>query len=140
MRYLGNAFSLGMLDIEEVVDLRVRPLKDIEEVKFWLWQTEWQSGVGHTDTAMLLSEMLGAHVSVNRVSLSLNRGDELLVAQYTGPRLPEGATTLPAGAKIRWYVIGFGPDGRCESCGLSDEVYRVCSHRCLYDLPKSGGE
>jgi hypothetical protein len=29
----------------------------------------------------------------------------MLVAQYTGPRLPEGATTLPPGAKIRFILV-----------------------------------
>jgi hypothetical protein len=37
--------------------------------------------------------------------VSLVPGDRVLVGQYSGTRLPEGATTLPEGATIRWLVV-----------------------------------
>jgi len=106
MLYLANAFSLGMLDcLSETgeVNLNVQSIT-IEDAKGFLNGT-WESCVGHADTALLLSEMLGAKVEMRRVSTSLEVGDRLVVAQYNGPRLPEGATSLPEGAKIRWMIV-----------------------------------
>lgn len=31
--------------------------------------------------------------------------DAALIGQYIGPRLPEGATELPAGATIEWWLV-----------------------------------
>jgi hypothetical protein len=64
-----------------------------------------ESVVGHEDTAGLFSELLGRFVAFNRASTSLAVGDELFVGQYNGPRLPEGATSLPPGATIRWFHV-----------------------------------
>jgi Domain of unknown function (DUF1874) len=101
--YLGNAFSLGMLDMPEGADISVRRCEatDVDEKAV--------SIVGHADTAQLLSAILGREVKVNRVSTTLLHGDELFVAQYNGPRLPEGATSLPEGAKIRWFRVAINP-------------------------------
>ena len=63
------------------------------------------SAVGHADTARLIASQLGLEVEVNRTSISLEPGDSLVVAQYTGPRLPEGATALPPGAEIRYFLV-----------------------------------
>lgn len=64
-----------------------------------------ESAVGHADTANVFASVLGVDVPVNRVSVMLTRGQTALVGQYSGPRLPEGATTLPEGATIRWMVV-----------------------------------
>jgi hypothetical protein len=40
-----------------------------------------------------------------RKYMSEEIGEGVLVAQYRGPRLPEGATELPEGATIEWYVV-----------------------------------
>ena len=50
--------------------------------------------IGHQSTAQLLG------MEANRVSLQAGAGATLVVAQYDGPRLDEGATQLPEGAKI----------------------------------------
>lgn len=47
-------------------------------------------------------------VPVNRASYTLVPGEKLLVAQYKGPRLPEGATKLPEGATIEFYLVLLG--------------------------------
>lgn len=59
---------------------------------------EWVSGVGHADTAAVFSSELGLPVECNRMSVTLQPGDRVLVGQYTGPRLPEGAT-------IQWWLV-----------------------------------
>lgn len=106
-RYIGNAFSLGMLDCaaSNTIELTVMQVR-LEVARLMYGEgTEYESCVGHADTALLLSEMLGSPVDMRRVTTSLAVGDELLIAQYTGPRLPQGATSLPEGAKIRWFYV-----------------------------------
>jgi hypothetical protein len=114
MRYIGNALSLGMLDFVEQTPalLRVESLT-LEQAREWIMKDvlqvdPWESCVGHADTALLLSALLRTEIPLRRVSTSLQQGDELLVAQYNGPRLPEGATSLPDGARIRWMLVFIG--------------------------------
>ena len=52
-----------------------------------------------------MENALGIPVPVNRKSIKLGSGDILLVGQYVGPRLPEGATELPENATIEWWAI-----------------------------------
>ncbi len=66
------------------------------------------SAVGHLDTARLFSTLLDVPVDCNRATLSLVPGDILILGQYTGPRLPEGATSLPEGARVRWIKVRVG--------------------------------
>jgi len=66
----------------------------------------WTSAIGHKDTAAVVSGLLGQEIKENRLNVKLSDSrDSLLVAQYNGPRLPEGSTTLPAGAEIQFYWI-----------------------------------
>ena len=90
MNYLLNAFSLQMLS-ESNVDLEVREVKTLPE--------NLTSAVGHQDTANVLG------VQYNRMNVVLNRGDVAYVAQLTGGRLPEGATTLPEGFTFRYFRV-----------------------------------
>lgn len=105
MKYIGNAFSIGMLDMPDA-RLKVTQITP-EEVRRALVDFEgpWKSCVGHEDTARLFSEQLNLKIEKRRESTSLQIGDDLFVGQYNGPRLPEGATSLPEGAKIRWYRV-----------------------------------
>lgn len=64
-----------------------------------------ESAVGHTDTAAVFASQLGMPVPTNRATVSLKKGDTVVVGQYRGPRLPEGATTLPEGATIQWLRV-----------------------------------
>jgi hypothetical protein len=63
------------------------------------------STVGHEGTAKLFSSILDTEIKTNRVSLEIQPGDLLIVGQYSGPRLEEGAMSLPEGAKIKWMLI-----------------------------------
>jgi hypothetical protein len=106
MNYIGNALSLGMLDCLSSGDLNLHvSLISIDQAKDWLHSNEWTSCVGHVDTAALLTSLLGCDIPAQRTSTSLEIGDQLLVAQYNGPRLPEGAVTLPDSAKIRYILV-----------------------------------
>lgn len=103
MIFLGNAFSLQMLNIEKEVKVNIKPLSK-EEFKSELGE-EFVSAVGHADTAQVLSEELQVEVPMNRVFVSLGKDDTLLVAQLIGGRLPEGAITLPEGFEFKYFKV-----------------------------------
>jgi hypothetical protein len=63
------------------------------------------SAVGHADTAAVFSSLLGVPVPMERRTVTLQPGETALVGQYSGPRLPEGATTLPEEATITWLLV-----------------------------------
>ena len=94
--FIANAFSLSMVEAADLPRVRfescARPERTIANGRF-------VSAVGHADTAALLG------VPCNRVSVKLAQfGDWLYIAQYKGPRLPEGTTTLPEGASFDWVI------------------------------------
>jgi hypothetical protein len=109
MIYLTNAFSLNMLSSD--VDIAVRSVS-VEEARDLADGAT--SAVGHADTARIFAGLLGRDVEAARTTLRLSPGDRVLVGQYSGPRLPEGATALPEGATIAWFacLIEAPPDSR----------------------------
>lgn len=96
---LLNAFSLNMFDPSSSFPI-FREMQ-VNEVK----ACQIESAIGHADTAKVLSGILEMDIPVNRATVSLAEGDSAIVAQYIGPRLPEGATTLPEGARIKFYHL-----------------------------------
>ena len=115
--YICNAFSLSMLDRETQARFARDPLggprtpRPVEDVAEWFvaWRSHSEieviSAVGHADTAAIFSSILFYPVKVNRVSVKLDIDSKALIGQYIGPRLPEGATELPEGARIEWWFI-----------------------------------
>lgn len=118
--YIGNAFSLSMLDRE----IQKNPARDAAHpnpripriprpvdnpagllADYVAAGCGVVSVVGHADTAAVFAAALGRPVTVNRTSIKLGKDEKLLVGQYIGPRLPEGATTLPDGATIEWWLV-----------------------------------
>lgn len=63
------------------------------------------SFIGHEDTARVLSGILGVNVPFRRAFGTLTPGEPVLVAQVTGGRLPEGATTLPEGVSLQFWLV-----------------------------------
>jgi len=100
---LLNAFSLSMVEYPATV--RVSDLGSVVDVLRDKSPEGFDSYVGHAETAALFSRLLNEEVAVNRVSVKLARGETALVGQYAGPRLAEGATSLPEGATIRWLLV-----------------------------------
>ncbi len=96
-----NAFSLNMITAFPV-SVQVSELS-LEEAKALVPQCE--SAVGHIDTANVFGSVLGFTVPMNRVTVTLSKGESALVGQYRGPRLEEGTTELPAGATIQWLLV-----------------------------------
>ena len=103
MAYLTNAFSLNMLlSFDAVIKTQEISAEAAAEI---VRNDGLISAVGHQDTAAVFSSVLGTHVSMSRITVSLAKGDVILVGQYSGIRLPEGATTLPPGSQIRWVLV-----------------------------------
>lgn len=64
-----------------------------------------RSALGHADLAGLVSRLLAYPLAPDRTSVTLAAGDRALVCQYRGPRLAEGTTRLPDGARLDWYWL-----------------------------------
>ena len=98
-----NSFSLNMIEREKKgVQIKADPitLSQAREIA----GLGAESAVGHADTAKIFSSLLGVEIPAERKTLSIKNGS-VLVGQYTGPRLPEGATELPEGAEINWWIV-----------------------------------
>lgn len=94
MIYVANAFSLGMIAPEHLPRVRM-----VATVRPALAGLEWNSCVGHADTAAVLG------VPMARVTVRMAPGDTMFVAQLIGPRLPEGSTVLPPGSSFEWVKV-----------------------------------
>lgn len=106
MRYVSNAFSLNMIASSCTVSVSVFG-NNIDAARFYMDRPPCAptSIVGHEDTARIFSDLIGEEIAFNRASVTLQPGDEVLVGQYRGPRLPEGTSKLPEGSSIEWIVI-----------------------------------
>ena len=88
-KFLLNAFSLQMLEGDATVKFT-----EVDSLPAGL-----TSAVGHQDTARVLG------VEMNRVNVTLKKGDIAFVAQLQGGRLPEGATSLPEGFTFKFIRV-----------------------------------
>ena len=88
--YLLNAFSLQMIN-EFPTNVK---FEEVDTIPNGL-----VSAIGHQDTANVLG------VPMNRVNVSLSKGDVAYIAQLQGGRLPEGATTLPNGFTFKFIKV-----------------------------------
>ena len=109
MKYISNAFSLNMLSSEDFSLIRVKEVAPSEIPH------DVESVIGHKDTASVVSNIVGFETPFNRANLVMDCDDVLYVAQYKGPRLPEGATRLPEGASINFLEVTMKPKG-CSGC------------------------
>lgn len=103
---IANAFSLNMLDIVDYMNLRIEKVDPVAFIQ--QNQGPIENFIGHPDTDRVVRDSLARWVAIpegKRGNLKLLHGESLLIAQYIGPRLPEGATTLPEGATIDWFAV-----------------------------------
>lgn len=87
--YLLNAFSLQMVETPCTASFT-----EVDSLPSGL-----TSAIGHQDTANVLG------VEMNRINVSLKKGDVAYVAQLVGGRLPEGSTTLPSGFSFKYIKV-----------------------------------
>ena len=109
--YIGNAFALSMLRGDGILRYQ---RASVEQVRLWVAQVRPISYMGHADIARIVSTQLGVEIPVNRVNISLRPGDNVIVAQYMGPRLQEGTTELPDGARIEYFLVALSV--QAEEC------------------------
>jgi hypothetical protein len=132
--YILNAKSINMNGGKATMTVDI-PITQ-EEAKLIAASGEIKSLIGHADTARVITNILGQEVPANRGNFTWSQvkpEDRVIVAQYTGPRLPEGATTLPEGASITfWKVKAFQKEeileringfSWCEH-GTTDNIWR----------------
>lgn len=94
--YLANAFSLSMIAkfiSEFYYTLLYIEELTLEKVKGIIARHKEMgtlvSAIGHESTAKVLSELLETEIPANRIAVSLNKGDGLIVFQLL-ERLPPG--------------------------------------------------
>jgi hypothetical protein len=104
MLYVTNAFSINMLPQTSFCVVEFHKLTT-EEARKILTSNPFHSYIGHSDLANIASQILGVQLEVNRETLTLQKSDWAIVVQYRGPRLPEGATQLPEGAQIEFWLV-----------------------------------
>lgn len=102
---LTNAFSINMFP--DLVGRVVRFTPMSTEMASDLVQeaaslNDLFGAIGHQDTATIVNGLLGIEIVHSRATVKFSPRDTLVVAQYTGPRLPEGTTTLPEGAAVNF--------------------------------------
>lgn len=107
--YITNAFSLNMLPERKFGERKLQLVGPMTPgaIKVYINSLgiTLESAIGHADTAAVVSADLGIQLAVNRIDVKLDEPGGIVVAQYTGPRLPEGATKLPEGATLRYWLI-----------------------------------
>jgi Domain of unknown function (DUF1874) len=125
-----NAFSLNMMSAL-VADIKMIQITPAEAKDFL--DVGVESCVGHADTAAVFSQQLGVEIPVARVTVDLTSNETIIVGQYSGPRLPEGATALPEGAAIKWFMIHVKfPDvrsGRAEELAMGQALQAWITHQ-----------
>ena len=100
---LFNAFSIQMISSLEEASVSFKKIS-VGQAKNLL-AGEVESYIGHADTAVVISDMLGMNVPAQRRFGSLVPGETAIVAQVVGGRLPEGCTTLPDGFSIQFFQV-----------------------------------
>ena len=61
----------------------------VVQARKWLNAMQFVSAIGHQDSARLLSDLLNVDISVNRIQITMQPGDEALVLRLL-KRPPEG--------------------------------------------------
>ena len=92
--FLLNAFSLQMLEGDATVRF-----SEVSRDEVFSTGHRLVSAIGHQDTANVLG------VEMNRINITLKKGDVAFVAQLQGGRLPEGSTTLPEGFTFKFIKV-----------------------------------
>ncbi len=138
---LVNSFSLNMLeDLACTIDISA-PFKGL------LCLDSFYNGglctlvnaIGHASTDALvrgIADLDGVTLPKGeRMTVKLDGTELVLVAQYSGPRLEEGTTVLPEGAKVEFRWVSFNTtyikpettrSKEGSSCGYCDSENREC--------------
>lgn len=100
--FLTNALSLNMIVGD--CQIRVRNITH-DEAKELLKTLPFRSAIGVSALAAVVSGLLGMTILVNRETLRLVPGDNLIVVSYSGARVPDGGIALPKGARVTFRHV-----------------------------------
>jgi hypothetical protein len=109
--YIVNTITINMLSEQfrnrpEGGSIRYRSLS-LSEARA-IAQGGLTPAFGHEQSAPLVQAQLQAPEPIfARPTLRFDGPTQVLLAQYVGPRLPEGATELPEGAVIEYFLVSF---------------------------------
>lgn len=120
---LANAFSLNMLPLGAAALVSIVEVSQTEVAD--LVRAGLPSCIGHQATADVLSTVLGVPVACRRDTVTIVEGSPLYVAQYVGDRLPEGATTLPNGARFVFLRVSIVTRAMEDAIDGADSVLRL---------------
>ena len=99
---VGNVLTGGLLKKQAcIIESSIITWEEFDEYKLGVEKGDVINYMGHPSTAALVG------MKPNRVSLQADYGSTLVVVQYDGPRLNEGATELPEGASLvpmKWHI------------------------------------
>lgn len=101
---ISNAFSFNMIQpgLRASIEMDVVGHCQVQAAM----GSNWKSAIGHEDLAAIASATAGISIPANRMTVILGEGlHRLLICQYQGPRLPEGAKELPEGASVAWLAV-----------------------------------
>lgn len=139
MKYISNAFSLNMLAVADGNEVIIKEISlsnaqtellEFKEKVTGVYKRELAySAIGHADICKIINNLIKTQYKVNRATIGLQHGDVLIVAQYSGPRLPEGTTQLPDGANIRWFKISiFSREYLHQEKTENAKNKKICKH------------
>lgn len=89
MIYICNSFTISMLNnINDDITLSIKRV-NIDTVKEIVANNEVISAIGHNSTVEVVNKLLGTNFTMNRIQISMNSDDLLIVFQLL-VRLEEG--------------------------------------------------
>ncbi len=88
--YIGNAFSLNMINPPSKIEVYPVSVKDWYNIsrEIEAYGIEFRSFMGHKSTTEVYNEIFGANLSTNRINVKLDKG--VIVVFQISERLPEG--------------------------------------------------
>lgn len=110
MNFISTAFSMNMLESPKLghqFKIFARKVGRATACNFIDVEGP-KSVVSNEDLAYVISDDLDRGVLFNRETVKLRGGDTILLCQYSGPRLHTGASEIPAGAQIDYFIIEIG--------------------------------
>lgn len=99
---LANAFDMYMLYKDSTVKFTKITL---DQVKKELLDDNVESYINDKDLASVLTNQFGIPVVENPWCFIAEKNEKFIIADYRGPALSEGATSLPEGAKITFWLV-----------------------------------
>ena len=110
MLYITNALSINMVPAGEnrfaYFGRKVSLSEAYDIIDSYRGNVEGAIGHEDTATAAAIKLRMVKDELFNRMTLSIKPGaDQMIVCQYRGDRLEEGATSLPADSSLEfWYI------------------------------------